>query len=54
MRGMLFLLVARGAKRTVPERIFSGANLPAARARANRGLLWLMKRAAAPPSRLAG
>jgi len=47
-RDMLFLISGAG-KREVLTRIFCGEQLPAARARSNGSLAWLMDRAAAPP-----
>jgi 6-phosphogluconolactonase len=44
---MLFLVTGRG-KRDVIARVLSGADLPAARARSNGDLVWLVDRDAAP------
>jgi 6-phosphogluconolactonase len=49
-REMLFLVTGRG-KRDVIARVLSGADLPAARARSNGDLVWLVDRDAAPERR---
>jgi 6-phosphogluconolactonase len=49
-REMLFLVMGRG-KREVVARIMEGADLPAARARAQGDLVWLVDRAATPERR---
>src|SRR5581483_5982146 len=46
-REMLFIVDGAG-KREILQRVFSGADLPAARAYADGELVWLLDRAAAP------
>jgi 6-phosphogluconolactonase len=49
-RDMLFLVTGRG-KREIMSRVLSGADLPAARAHSDGGLVWLVDRDAAPERR---
>ena len=49
-REMLFL-VTDGDKRDVLTRVLNGADLPAARVRADGDLVWLLTRAVAPEQR---